>query len=275
MGSTASSTASKSRRGVGGKASSKGAGSSSGSSSARDASKADKVDKVYKERGESSTGSRLSSVALTEEEEKQGKKAKKQEKDAAKPVEEAAAKEQEEAAKEKEQEEEAKKLEEWGHDFDKLKAELGTDVGAHGDGFCWLYAFLGGLNVLERPERPTERDYALVRRLLVALKSHVRAGLCNNFLSEPQRAKFLSLQNPPVQRLSAENYGSVALELTVVAHYTGIPIFIHDPLQRDRLPETNDGSTYGTLDRGPAFTLINTVRSVPKTRYAPRTNPRN
>ena len=103
----------------------------------------------------------------------------------------------------------------------------------------------------------------------------MRAGLCDKFLNKSARDKFLELESPPVQGLNTSNYGSVNVELSIVAHYTGIPIFVHDPLQRDRLLETNEGVTLGTLDRGPAFTLINPVRSVPKTRYATHTNLQN
>jgi hypothetical protein len=111
------------------------------------------------------------------------------------------------------------------------------------------------MNLMQNPLSPTRADYQVVRRLLDKLKDHVKTGACDKFLNDGKRAKFLALTPPPVKNCDEENYGSVDLELKVLAHYTKLNIFVISPLERDTPHHDNHG-VLGPNDVNPFITHL-------------------
>ena len=135
----------------------------------------------------------------------------------------------------------------WRSTLKVLEVALGRRVPCRGDGFCWLYAFMAGLNAMENPAVPTRGDYALAREFLRELKVYVTAKAGElEFLSTPDRKTFLKMADPPTA-LNVANYGRATLHVPVIACYTGITVFVLDPLDPDDPPRSGKNELVATV----------------------------
>jgi hypothetical protein len=116
------------------------------------------------------------------------------------------------------------------------------------------------MNLMQNPSSPTSADYAVVRKVLSKSKDYVREGHCDKFLNERDRDKFLALSPPPVTSLDAANYGSAALELRVMCHYTKVPIFVINPLKSDSPSWTASAGYLSPTDVNPFITYLSGTR---------------
>jgi hypothetical protein len=147
--------------------------------------------RAYKSRGTSSTGRRLSSTIISSEEDEDA--------------------EEDDATT-------------WRREMALFKGLAGSTRRVRGDGFCWLYAILTSMNLLESPETPTPRDYKVAAVFIRKLKLFVEADGCA-WMTKQEKKQVLELAEPPVARSSMDNYGGGRLLYRVSAAYLGIPIY--------------------------------------------------
>jgi len=105
--------------------------------------------------------------------------------------------------------------------FEKL---AGKKIDVKGDGFCWLYAILASMNLLESPSTPTVRDYKIASAFIRQMKTFVNAGGCA-WLTKAEVKKLMGMDEPPVRELDVENYGGGALLYRVIACFLGTSIY--------------------------------------------------
>ena len=126
---------------------------------------------------------------------------------------------------------------------------IGPAVPCRGDGFCWLYAILAGMNALEDPSNPTtKKDVEVSRKYLNALKEHVRSGAIGNVINKVACADFLHIGEPPAEMLTSNNYGQTE-HFRVACHFSARPIFIILPLDEKKRPANNRGQLKTATDR--------------------------
>ena len=121
---------------------------------------------------------------------------------------------------------------EWVSATAELRAVLGLPgiVDVLGDGFCWMYAVLAALGVLESPMKPTARDYALVARFLQAVQGYCRYGGAPKSVRENAESMALieAQKPPPFARLDVGNYGGGKVWFPVLARFLDTAIVALD-----------------------------------------------
>ena len=146
--------------------------------------------------------------------------------------------------------------EQWRKTVRTLHDALGRRVPVSGDGFCWFYSVLASMNMMENPVRPTRNDCRLLKAIFDAMKQHVKKGNCDHFLGQKERSQFLAMGTPPARELHESNYGSVALHYRVIAHFLRLSLFVLRPLSPDVLPRDNSGNVLGPAKTNPDFSFV-------------------
>ena len=123
----------------------------------------------------------------------------------------------------------------WRELLDDFKEMAGRRHGSLGDGFCWLYSFLGSLGMLQNPLSPTPRDYKLVRLVLSEMKEAVETCA---WISEEEAQDVKQLGAPPCT-LEFGNYGGPKLMYRVLSWMYKVPIITLDELtlDSDKVPD--------------------------------------
>lgn len=141
----------------------------------------------------------------------------------------------------------------WKKEFAKV---AGEKVAVKGDGFCWLYAVLTSMNMMERPSSPTQDDYALVSTYLGLLKDFVRSGTCGRWLQDEARHKFMCIKEPPTT-FDIANYGGTEVAFRVIAAFSSVAVIVvNEPVLEASVLTKNDGSMVDMNAPHGAFTMV-------------------
>ena len=118
----------------------------------------------------------------------------------------------------------AKRVQGWVDGVRDLKSRMGKTISVAGDGFCWMYAILASMNVLQTPSAPTKRDYELVQRFLEALQEYCADGMAPpSVRSDPDKLERIAAATaPPFDDLDEANYGGATYWFRVIASFLDV-----------------------------------------------------
>ena len=118
----------------------------------------------------------------------------------------------------------AKRVQGWVDGVRDLKSRMGKTISVAGDGFCWMYAILASMNVLQTPSAPTKRDYELVQRFLEALQEYCADGMAPpSVRSDPDKLdRIAAATAPPFDDLDEANYGGASYWFPVIASFLDV-----------------------------------------------------
>ena len=118
----------------------------------------------------------------------------------------------------------AKRVQGWVDGVRDLKSRMGKTISVAGDGFCWMYAILASINVLQKPSAPTKRDYELVQRFLEALQEYCADGMApSSVRSDPDKLERIAAATaPPFDDLDEANYGGATYWFPVIASFLDV-----------------------------------------------------
>ena len=106
----------------------------------------------------------------------------------------------------------------------------GVKIPCLGDGYCWEIAVCASLAALEKPDRPTIKDYGTLSVFLDDMQHHLHAdlSLAARFRKEDVD-KFMEMTGDyKGVRLSQDNYGGAVLTYPVMASLLKVPILLLD-----------------------------------------------
>ena len=122
------------------------------------------------------------------------------------------------------------------HEIEQHIKALGP-VPVKGDGYCWIYAFLGSLQYLTNPRSPTKQDYAVCKVVMKAAQQLVKEKGGHPYWSAEQKIfvgeRMDSLKYPPPAELDEDNYGGGAFWFHLLAHLLSIEIVVINQLALD------------------------------------------
>ena len=99
-------------------------------------------------------------------------------------------------------------------------------VTVKGDGYCWIYAFLGSLQYLTNPRSPTKQDYAVCTVVMKAAQQLVKERGGHPYWSAEHKRfvqeRMDSLKYPPPAVLDEDNYGGGAFWFIVTCVWSRV-----------------------------------------------------